>query len=153
MSGIKSIKNLKPTGNGRYQQGYINPEACRKLFPTISHDKIIYRSSYEKKFIYYLENCPQVRYWGSECVQIVYMSVLDMKTHRYFPDYFIEFVDGTRMLVEVKPLNQTKPPVNENSWGHREYIRNMCKWKAAQEWCQSRGIKFKVLTEKTIENL
>ena len=47
-----NIKNLKPHKNGRYNQEYINQASCKKLFPQLKFDNIIYRSSYEKKFIY-----------------------------------------------------------------------------------------------------
>ena len=150
---VRNIKELKPSLRSRYQQGYVNPASCKKLFPNISNDRIIYRSSYEKKFIYWCENCPQVKHWGSECIEIVYFSQLDQKTHRYYPDYLLEMVDGSKVVVEIKPYNQTKPPVNENCWAAKEYVRNMCKWKATKAWCDARGLKFKILTEKTIENL
>ena len=39
------IKNLKPSRNSRYKQGYVNPKSCKKLFPSIIHEAIIYRSS------------------------------------------------------------------------------------------------------------
>lgn len=148
------IKHLKPSKSSRYQQGYINPESCKKLFPSISRDIIIYRSSYEKTFIYWLESNKSVKYWGSECFSIPYLSALDNKEHSYYPDYIVEFVDGTKMVVEIKPYNQTQNPVNENNmWAKREYIKNMCKWKAAKKYCDDRGFKFKVLTENTIYKL
>lgn len=146
------IKNLKPKQNGRYKQGYIKPSSCKKLFEQISKDVIIYRSSYELKFIMWLENSDKVARWGSECFSIPYMFV-DGTTHRYWPDYFVEFVDGTKMVVEIKPYNQTQKPVNENCWAAKEYTKNMCKWKATMEFCKKKGYKFKVLTEKTINQL
>ena len=147
------IKNLKPTLNSRYEQGYINPESCKKLFPQMKHERIIFRSSYEKKFVYWLENNPSVKYWGSECLRIPYFYPPDGKTHSYYPDYFVEMVDGTKMVVEIKPHNQTQKPLNENCWGAKEYAKNMCKWKATQEFCKAKGFIFKVLTEKTINQL
>lgn len=147
------IKNLKPSKSSRFKQGYINPLSCKKLFPGISHEVIIYRSSYEKKFIYWLESNKDVKYWGSECFHIPYLSAIDGKVHKYYPDYFVEFINGTKMVVEIKPYNQTKRPVNENSWANREYARNMSKWKAAKDFCDSRGFKFKILTENTINLL
>lgn len=148
-----NIKQLKPRINGRYSQGYINAESCKKLFPQIKHDKIIYRSSYEKKFIYWLENNPSVKYWGSECIKIPYFYVKDSKTHSYYPDYFVEMQDGTCMVVEIKPLSQTKKPLNENSWVGEAYIKNMCKWKATTEFCKAKGYQFKIITENTINKI
>ena len=116
----------------------------------MKNDKIIYRSSYERKFISWLENNEKVKHWGSECLRIPYLYVVDGKMHSYYPDYFVEFVDGTKMVVEIKPSSQTKKPLNENSWVAREYIKNRCKWKATMEFCESKGYKFKILTEKTI---
>lgn len=116
----------------------------------MKHDKIIYRSSYEKKFIYWLENNPSVKHWGSECLRIPYFYPKDGNTHSYYPDYFVEMQDGTCMVVEIKPSSQTKRPVNENSWVAEAYYKNMCKWKATMEFCESKGYEFKIITEKTI---
>ena len=148
-----NIKSLRPSKNSRYQQGYIDSSSCKKLFPQLSHDKIIYRSSYERKFIGWLENSPTVKYWGSECLKIPYYYVRDQKTHTYYPDYFIEMTDGSCMVVEIKPSSQTVKPINENSWVAKEYLKNMCNWKATMEFCQKKGYKFKILTEKTINNM
>lgn len=147
-----NIKQLKPQKNSRYRQGYIDPRSCKKLIPGISMEKIIYRSSYELKFITWLESNSNVKQWGSECFYIPYMFV-DGTTHKYYPDYFVEMTDGTKMVIEVKPYNQTKKPVNENCWAAKEYTRNKCKWAAALEFCKSKGYKFKILTEKTINQL
>jgi hypothetical protein len=147
-----NIKNLTPSKKSRYKQGYIDPRSCKKVFEQLSRDRIIYRSSYEFKFIMWLENSDKVSRWGSECIKIPYLWV-DGTTHSYYPDYFVEMVDGTKMLVEIKPHNQTQKPMNENCWGAKEYAKNMCKWKAAQEFCQKKGFIFKVLTEKTINQL
>lgn len=147
------IKNLKPSKTSRYSQGYIDPNSCKKLFPQLKHDKIIYRSSYEKKFIIWLEQNKRVKYWGSECFSIPYLLVSDNKVHNYYPDYFVEMVDNEIWVVEIKPYNQTQKPVNENCWAAKEYIKNMCKWKATKEFCESKGYKFKVFTERTINNL
>lgn len=145
-----NIKDLKPSRRSRYTQGYVNPQTCKKLIDR--SNPIIYRSSYEKKFMIWLESCKRVVRWGSECVSIPYLFI-DGKTHRYYPDYYVEMDDGSKMLIEIKPANQTRPPVNENSWAAREWARNSCKWKAAQEFCASKNIQFKILTENTINKL
>lgn len=147
-----NIKQLSPSKSGRYKQGYVDPMVCKKLFPSLSRDAIIYRSSYELKFITWLESSDKVKHWGSECFYIPYTYV-DGTTHRYYPDYFVEFVDGTKMVVEIKPYSQTQRPINEHSWVAKEYMKNMCKWKATQEFCKSKGFVFKILTEKTIKQL
>lgn len=147
-----NIKQLKPQKNSRYRQGYIDPRSCKKLLPGVAHEKIIYRSSYELKFILWLESNSKIKQWASECICIPYIFV-DGTTHRYYPDYFVEFIDGTKMVVEIKPYNQTKKPINENCWAAKEYTKNKCKWAAAIEFCKKKGYAFKILTEKTINQL
>ena len=149
----KGIKNFKPSKNSNYLQGYINPESCKKLFPQMKHDKIIYRSSYEKKFVAWLENNPEVKYWGSECLRIPYFYPKDGKTHSYYPDYVVQMQDNTLMVIEIKPSSQTTKPVNENTWVGEAYYKNMCKWKATIEFCKNKGYKFKIITEKTINKI
>lgn len=148
-----NIKALKPSKNSNYLQGYINPESCKKLFPQMKHEKIIYRSSYEKKFVYWLENNPEVKYWGSECLRIPYFYPKDGKTHSYYPDYVVQMQDNTLMVIEIKPSSQTTKPVNEHTWVGEAYYKNMCKWKATLEFCKNKGYKFKILTEKTINRI
>lgn len=149
------IKELKPQrgSKSRYKQGYINPGVCKKLFPGQENIPIIYRSSYELKFVEWCEKSDKVKHWGSECLKIPYYSVLDKKQHSYYPDYVLELTSGEIWVVEIKPYSQTKKPINENCWASKEWIKNMCKWKAAQDFCKSRGLKFKIYTEHTIENL
>ena len=130
----------------------INPLSCKKLFPQLQHDKIIYRSSYEYKFIMWLENSNKVKYWGSECFSIPYFYI-DGTTHRYYPDYFVEMMNGDKYVIEIKPKNQTQQPLNENCWAWKEYQKNLCKWRAAKEFCEKKGYQFKILTENTIKQL
>lgn len=150
---MNNIKQLKPSKQSRYEQGYVNLKSCKKIFPQLKQEKVIYRSSYEKYFIIWLESCKKVKYWGSECLCIPYTSAIDGKIHHYYPDYFIELEDGTGVVVEVKPFNQTQKPINENSYAHKEYVKNISKWKAAQEFCNKKGYQFKIITEKTIDKL
>lgn len=147
-----NIKQLKPSKSSRYTQGYVDPTTCKKLFEQVSNQRIIYRSSYELKFITWLENSDKVKQWGSECFYIPYLYK-DGTTHKYYPDYFVEMVDGTKMVIEIKPYNQTQKPINDNCWAAKEYVKNICKWKAAIEFCKNKGYIFKVLTEKTINQL
>ena len=147
-----NIKNLKPSKSSRYKQGYVNPKSCKKLIPSLSNEPIIYRSSYELKFINWLEWNKNVKCWGSECITIPYYYI-DKKTHQYHPDYFVEFVNGDKLVVEIKPHNQPIKPMNENGWAGTEYTKNMSKWRAAQDFCKAKGYQFKILTEKTIDKL
>lgn len=152
---MNNIKNLKPRKNGRFKQGVINPQSCKKLFPSQKNEPIIYRSSYEKRFIEWLETCKDVEMWGSECTPVKYINAYDGKTHTYYPDY-VALVNGIMCIYEVKPYNQCVPPnsnIPKDSYAWKTYITNMSKWKACQRICESKGMKFKIITEKTINRL
>ena len=137
--------------SGRYRVK--NPEKYKG-----NYEKVYYRSSWELKFMVYCDNNSAVLEWGSEEVIIPYISPLDGKRHRYFPDFYIKIKqkDGSvkKIIIEVKPKHQTQPPkpqlrktkkfINEvRTWGVNE-----AKFKAAQSWTKDRGMEFMILTEE-----
>ena len=77
--------------------------------------------------------------------------------HRYFVDFYIKVQDRNgkinRYLVEIKPAKFTKPPEIPARKTRRfvqevfQYGTNQAKWKAADEYCIERSMKFLVLTE------
>ena len=96
--------------------------------------------------------------WQSEEFFIPYVSPLDNKVHRYFPDFLIKYKDSKKrlrtMVVEVKPKKETKmPPTNPKrrtkSWAYsvKMWVINQAKWKAAKEYCDDRNYEFKIMTE------
>ena len=121
---------------------------------------IIYRSLWERKFMVYCDNNPNVLEWQSEEFCIPYRSPIDNKVHRYFPDFFIKYKDvsgKTRSsLIEIKPMRQCAPPPKPKRQTKKylseafEYAKNQAKWKAAQEYCKDRMWEFKVMTEKEL---
>jgi hypothetical protein len=95
--------------------------------------------------------------WGSEEIIIPYISPVDKKVHRYFPDFYIKY-RNTRgevlhEIIEVKPKKQTKPPKEPKRKTNRyinevaTYLVNQAKFKAANEYCKDRKYKFRILTE------
>lgn len=78
---------------------------------------IIYRSNWELRVMKYFDDHPNVIWWASEELTIPYVSPVDNKTHRYFPDFIVKMrlKDGkvTTYILEVKPLAQTKMPVQK----------------------------------------
>jgi hypothetical protein len=122
--------------------------------------KVVYRSSWELKFMNYCDTNINILEWGSEEIYVWYRSPVDNKPHRYFPDFYIKAreSDGKikKYIIEVKPQRQTKPPAKpkRQTRGYLreayEYAKNQAKWKAANEWCLDRGFEFKVLTEKEL---
>lgn len=150
---MHDIKKLKPKLYNRYKQGYINPLSCKKLFESERNKPIIYRSSWEKRFIIWCESCKKVKHWGSECVGIPYILPIDNKTHTYYPDFVVEMDNGDVLIVEIKPLNQIEQPANDNSYAMMTWLKNCSKWNAVKEVCKQKNYKFCILTEKTINRL
>ena len=121
---------------------------------------IVYRSLWERKFMVYCDNNPNVLEWQSEEFCIPYRSPVDNKVHRYFPDFFIKYKDvngKTRSsLIEIKPMRQCAPPPKPKRQTKKylseafEYAKNQAKWKAAEEYCKDRMWEFKVMTEKEL---
>tara|TARA_B100001996_G_scaffold213493_1_gene163975 strand:+ start:329 stop:748 length:420 start_codon:yes stop_codon:yes gene_type:complete len=117
---------------------------------------IVYRSSWEYKFMVWADTSTSVTEWGSEEIAIPYISPVDGKRHRYFPDFYVK-VKGNKYMVEVKPLYQTKEPKTQKRI-NKKYIRevvtysvNNAKWKAAQKFCKANGWQFKIVTEKELK--
>jgi len=118
---------------------------------------IICRSSWERKFCRYCDLNENIISWGSEEFFIPYVSPLDNRVHRYFPDFLIKVKESTgkikTYLIEVKPKKQTRPPVKKSRvtksfiYETKTYAVNQAKWKAAEEWCADRRIEFKIITE------
>ncbi|NBW34064.1 MAG: head completion protein [Cytophagia bacterium] len=122
-------------------------------------NNIIWRSTWERKVMDWLDQSESVIYWSSEELVIKYYNPIDNKIHRYFPDFIVKVKrkDGTVMthVLEVKPEYQTKEPVRKRKTQKfiNEYVTytiNMSKWKAATEFCKDRGWEFRILTEKNL---
>ena len=143
----------KETYKGRYRI-----ENIKKYKGDISD--VIYRSSWELKFMRWCDSNPSVLEWGSETVIIPYRSPVDNNLHRYFVDFYIKIQDKDKKilkyLIEIKPEKFTKPPPIPQKQTKRfiqevfNYGINQSKWKAASTFCDDRGWKFLVLTERDL---
>lgn len=87
-----------------------------------------FRSSWEEILMQQLDADSNVMSWKSEGFSIPYE--LDGKTHRYIPDLLVEYVDGHREFIEVKPHEL------------RNYPKNAAKREAAKKWCVENGIAY-----------
>lgn len=122
-------------------------------------DKIICRSHWERLFAKYLDHNTNVKKWSSEEIVIPYVSPKDGKVHRYFVDFMVLFVDGMKLLVEIKPYNQTIPPPEKSrkTASYKEalltYAINQAKWEAAREWCAKNNVVFQVFTENELRRV
>jgi hypothetical protein len=136
--------------------GKFTPKNPRKYVgdPT----NIIYRSSWECKVMTWLDRNPDIISWASEELVVPYISPVDGKYHRYFPDFLVKVRsrDGNTktMMIEIKPKKQTMEPQKKKRVT-KQYIQevttwgvNQAKWNYATEYCKDRGWEFKVLTEE-----
>ncbi len=62
--------------------------------------RIIYRSSWERKLMVYCDTNKDVLEWGSEEVIIPYLSPWDGQIHRYFPDFYVKVKQNTGTIKE-----------------------------------------------------
>ena len=156
-----SIKNVKPTDNSGFIQGYFNPTNPEKY---IGKTPIIYRSSWERKFMIMCDTKDKVVAWASEPVEIKYFSTMDQKEHTYYPDFYMKTKTNEgfeEFLVEIKPeaqIKKPKPPTKNSrkalesyKYLAEQFIKNKDKYAYAKQWAASRGWRFIVLTEKSLK--
>jgi hypothetical protein len=62
---------------------------------------IVYRSSYELKFMKWCDMNSSVKRWASEEIVIPYISPIDGKKHRYFPDFLIEIRTKDNIIQKI----------------------------------------------------
>lgn len=117
-------------------------------------DDIWARSSWEVTVMKWLDSRDAVIRWGSEEIIIPYLSPEDNKVHRYFPDFFVEYVDENgivkKEVLEVKPRHETDEKYAKHDRSKKALAVNEAKWKAASIWCEQRNMNFRVLTEHSI---
>ena len=123
---------------------------------------VIYRSLMELNFMKWCDKSEKVLKWSSEEVIVPYISPMDKKRHRYFPDFLIQTEKGWT-LIEVKPQVQTKPPKKllvENltpkkkrryAYAVKTWLVNEAKWEAAKKVCEVKGWRFQIMTEKQLQ--
>ena len=124
-------------------------------------NQIIYRSLWERKVMVYCDKNDAIIEWGSEEVIVPYLLPMDGKIHRYFPDFYMKVrqADGStkKFIIEVKPKSQCKQPVKNpkrrtTKWFNevKTFAINQAKWKSAREFCEDKGMEFKIFTEDHI---
>lgn len=104
--------------------------------------EIKYRSGWELNFAQYLDKDATVLTYSYESVIVSYITNLRSgRLRKYFPDFFIERTDGTKLLVEIKPLRFMNRTINKK------------KWEAALQWCVEHDAEFMVLTECELKDM
>jgi hypothetical protein len=101
-----------------------------------------FRSSWEEKYMKYLDSNVEVSKWSYESFFIEYLSNKSTgKTRKYYPDFLVEMKDGSKFVVEIKQKRKLEQLI----------VRK--KTKAAEEWCVTHGATYKLLTEIELRQL
>jgi len=148
----------RPRAYKKYKQGVFKPIHPKKYTGTTP---ILYRSSYELKFMRWADSNSNVISWGSESVIVPYISPKDGKLHRYFVDNNVTIKNKNgnlkKYLIEIKPYKQTQPPKTKNRKNKKSLLYeqytfavNQAKWEAATAWAKKHDYEFIILTEKDL---
>tara|TARA_Y100000389_G_C17342550_1_gene454121 strand:+ start:343 stop:801 length:459 start_codon:yes stop_codon:yes gene_type:complete len=141
--------------DAKYHQGKFHPRNPKKYMGDTKN--IIYRSSWELTFLQYCDRNENITKYASEEFSIPYISPVDGRPHRYYPDFLIEVKEKSgklkKYVIEIKPKKQTLPPVKKKRVTKgfiteaKTYAVNQAKWKAAVDFCKDNLIEFKIITE------
>ena len=134
----------------KFAQGRYNMKHPEKY---LGNKNPLYRSSWEFAFMKFCDESPSVSRWASEAVKIPYKNPLTGSMTIYVPDFLIQYTDAKGKqhaeLIEVKPDNQvTMETAGKSKHNQAHVALNMAKWEAARAYCKSKGLNFRVVTEK-----
>lgn len=102
------------------------------IHKAIKCGKLEYQSSYEELAYKILDaDGSVVKYSCPSSIIYFYKG----EKHTYIPDIFVEYMDGVKTVVEVKPKEFTRDPVN------------VAKWLFAKRYCKKQGWRFEVWTQ------
>lgn len=139
---INTKEKISTTRTAKMLNGDYNHWFCKGIYHSCKSNKdIYYKSSWEKRALEYLDNHQNVLTFIYEPIRILYKAKYETNKRHYIPDLLITYKDGNQKLIEIKPSYFIDAEINQ------------AKFKAAQEYCDSKGILFEVWTEKTINNL
>ena len=157
--------NSAKLGNRKYRQGNYLLQNSNKY---IGQLPIKYRSSWEHAFCKFCDLNDKVIKWCAEFLVIPYQISVNgqLENHRYYPDFYIEIVSDNpekydRFVIEIKPKNdlflppqpkrQTLKMLENYEYSLKMYHKNLHKWAFAKDWCERRGVKFKIITEDDLK--
>jgi hypothetical protein len=138
---LRVLSSARPQRKPRYHQGLYPAENPEKYDGDLQD--INYRSSWELKAFKWCDLNPKIVRWASEEVEIPYFMKGVRGSRNYKPDLEIDFRDGNKLLVEIKPDDEIADPS----------YKNRCKWAAARQYCRENGLSFRLWGENTILKL
>lgn len=128
-------KKSKKRKKRRYKTGEHNS-------PKLTNGPAKYRSSWEVKYMVWLDENPLVVSYEYEGIRISYVSNYKTgKTRLYSPDFLVTWNDGKRVLVEIKPSKKIDLKTVQK------------KAAAAQTWCLEHDAIYEFVSEGTLKEL
>lgn len=122
--------------------GTVNPswKRCKRghFYSVKNNKEIYYSSSYELSAYSILEQLSDVESYSRCGFYIKYFNPIKNGIRRYTPDIFIAYADGIEETIEIKPAKLVDTPINQ------------AKFAAAIPYCEERGWRFTVWTEKEL---
>lgn len=125
---------IKKRGQRKKKRKY----ASGKHFSTKMNKEFVYRSSWELNYMMKLDVDPAVESYEYEPFRIVYLANAKGKLSNYYPDFLVTYVDGRKVLIEIKPSTMLQKK------------KNVKKLAAAEQWCAEHGASLEVLTEREL---
>lgn len=102
----------------------------------LQSESIEWESQLERRCIF-----ASIAFWGTAKISHQPFRIplqLGHRSSKYVPDFLVELVDGSKIVIEVKPFVYVEK--------HRERLNNACGWLA------HKGIGFVVLTDKQLDH-
>lgn len=92
----------------KYKQGIFKPQNEDKYIG--NKNNIVYRSSIELRYMRFFDKHDKILKWNSEEIIIPYPFKIDNKIHRYFPDFYIEYINSKKeiekAIIEIKSSSE-----------------------------------------------
>lgn len=123
----------KKKKRGRYHRG---------TYVSIKAGECKFRSSWEEKFMYYLDADPNVATWSYEKLVLEYVSNKRTgKIRKYYPDFYVEMSTGEKLVIEIKQRRKL------------DNITVKKKSAAAERWCMIHKASYKIITELELRDM
>lgn len=109
-----------------------------KVYSPYENKDISLDSTWEEKFFNICIKDINIKSVIRSPFTIKYINPIDNKYHNYIPDFLIEYNNGAKELIEIKPKYLLNDPIVKS----KEY--------SAINYCENNNIKYKFITEDDI---
>lgn len=111
-----------------------------KLFSKDDNRVVSFDSLWERSFFIKMSKDSSVRSIRRKTERIKYYNITCQSYRTYEPDFLIEYMDGRKELIEIKPKSKINCDV-------------ISKKSSAEVWCRNNEIIYRMLTENDLKDL